>query len=544
MSSQETISPPQLPAAESLPQGGVANFRIFGGHSLFLANGLQPIAEKTLLIDGQPQDVDVVAALVIKDGNDEREGLLTRQTAEPDSPLVMSRVHREGENMVVDSSKVIDEQKGARFRIGKDQRKAIVLDPSAADHQGWFAIRGIGAVDFEITVAEAAHPVQETQYERRKNLNFKRHVKQAGAVALGMLAFKSGTMPGGLHDRIADGQQSAEQFVLKDGDTMRSQMDSLVDRRGGIDGHLITREEQVQDFKQANKEHLLALNRVARTMGDLDAHKAGKVIGRAETYEKQHAAELLPARELEDYQDQLQSTKTTDEALEVMSKFLNRYGVTPLVGENVSAKTASAEGFQSDLKFAGSKIMEVFGSLPDSVVKEAFGDKWAAPTITFAFGDTVSDRDDGIYGTEAAHFDGTDITLYTTARVAGVELANFKHILAHELSHGLFGNPLVESTEDTKYDNLITRAVNVASHIVGKPEFTSDYATSSSSEEAADSGSDILRGDIANPDDVLSFTSRSNATRLQIMVDLEERHPGISDYLVYKLRPDMLVSDK
>lgn len=533
---------------------GTATHRLRGpGDALYTANGLTaPIGAATVEIDGQSQLVDVVASIQVSRNRSSSDKecsylWLTRQQGNSESPLQISRVQREGDKLISHHLGDIDETQPVTIPVttedgSYDDRAAIRFLPSDPKYRDWSSIR-VKRMYASVAVSEGSHPKYESWHQARDKMTRIRRAKFWGAVALAAFAFKGTTAPGGVYDRVMDGGSNAGEFV-------HDSLMPLEDRSNiSTTENLPNGETRPVYGHELQERYLSSVKRLARTMGDLDTHRFDVIARRAHEFKNLHQRDLVTQEEINISREALAKSSSTEEAMEVMAFFLENYEANPDIDEDIPLSTRNSDNFHSKIQFAGDQIITLLGNLPISLVREAIGgdrNKGYGSGIKFAFGVEKKELDSLTYGDAVAYWDGSYLTFLSTGRLAGVPLADFERIVAHELTHALpIDDPLayyhnLESKNDTAYRQVFTRVKNLGSHILGSPDFTSDYATSDREEETAENGSDILRGDIPNPDHVLDFTSRANVSRMKVLAALEEKMPGLTDYLIYRLRPDML----
>ncbi|HZL07710.1 MAG TPA: hypothetical protein VFC50_00765, partial [Candidatus Dormibacteraeota bacterium] len=518
--------------AEHIRQQDITTFTLHRGLAIYMANGLQPIGQDAIEVGGKSHEVDILAIAELNDGPDQPTTLLfTKEVGQPDTPLIVHRVARSEDGLISEKAITLDESKKESLR-GKEG-SGLTLLPADPRHRKWSSISVDGWLYGRITLSEAAHPVYETPRMARERGKRRDRYTRIGAAALAIASFKAVTLPGGIYDHVMDGSNNAQKYVESKLSGLEN-YDNSTTVIGNSDGT-----ETVIDGNVMTAEYRRAVDRVARSMGDLDGHRFQTIIGRAQRYEQTHKSEIMRDATIKQYQARLAASKNTDQSLAVMDDFLSHFNAVSSVSPTLSAAETESSGFNSDIQYAGTQIIDAFGRLPSSIIKKAIGSNPDIQGgIQFAFGENLGGVN--LYGTAVADWDGTNIVLRSTERILGIPMTNYRKTLDHELSHALFGSPLDYSANHTAYSDITTRIENFGSDLLGAPEFTSDYATSSKDEETAEDGSDILRGDITNPDHVLDFTSRSNLTRLKVLVELEDDFPGVTDYILYRLNPRLL----
>jgi hypothetical protein len=532
MSEQNPTPSADTPSTETMLKGGRAKFGMGWNDALYLANGLQPVDEAVIRVGDDLKPVDVMAAITVRgDASEEVKVVLAKDVADPESQLVAHRVQPQEDGTLLSEEAIPMDESKPHVLTGKNSEK-IIFSPSDPKHRGWPSIRtrGVGAT---IVVAESSQPAYESSLKADRKRARRHKAKRVGAAALIVATFKAATLPGGIYDRIMDGSSNAQTYVT--------------DRLSGLendDGYLPAAEKgpdgKLHVPPSPEKQYEAAVKRLAQTMGDLDEHRFDEVIARADAFESTHQAEIMSDAEVETYKTMLAQTKTTEEAVKVVDQFLNTYNAYASVSDQLSPTQVAGDDFHSQVQYAGTAIFEVLGPLPKSLVKQGIGSgEFETRGIQFTFGNRS--KHVNAYGTELAHWDGLNIVIRDTGQIVGIKLDNFKQTVAHEFTHSiLYGGILEYKANDADYGNILTRAENIGSHLLGSPEFTSDYATKNREEEVADDGGDILRGEIPKPDHVLDFESRANETRLKVMAALEVKTPGIIDYLIRRVNPGML----
>lgn len=522
------------------------------GDAIFMANGLQPVSQETIQIDQSAVPLDVLAVLKTGDSKDDTEILITKPVGEYQAPLTLHRVERTDEGII--STKSNEKSEDEPFNVDVRGLR-FQYKPHDTSHKGWTSIRsksinGARSRLPTLTVSEASQPHRETPEDRRDHKKFVRNMKRLSTIALIAMA----PMPGGIIDHVTDGSHSAKSYIEQQFGTIGRATSTIPKGGEEVDGPgtYMTHNELVQETKSEVGDHYAAVERVAKTFDDIDQHRFKLVKQRSAEFMKAHPvkSEIVKPEQRQAFKDRLEKSDNTKQALEILNEFMGLYGSHAYTGRDLSEKHVASSSFHNKLVFAGDRVIDSIGSLPKVMVSNVLGNEaWTDRGIVFDFG--TKDRSDmGSMGKSLAHWgDGSGITLETSGLldlgIAKIDFAGLKYNILHELSHGMFDDAITGQTQyiqpdvNTKY-NTINRLENIASKLVSRPKFVSDYASSSSEEEKAEAGQEVLSGAIENPDHAGEFESRANRAKLAILIQLEQQYPGIADYLITELSPDLL----
>lgn len=558
MQTQETAPQPQGFSPESLPNAEVKTFSLRPEDTVYMANGLQPMREEKLVFGGEEKAVDVVASITDKYGGPEPvEILLTKEAATPDSPVQANLIRREGEKTIVEKTKQIQEEDGRSTSLRLGDRKIARIKPDGSDYRGWPGIRSDSHA--ELTISEASQPIEKTLRSRQSSENLKRGVKKVLAVGLGILAIKG---PGGIVDRVADTQNNAAEYVSTEipdvnenrfNDSIKEEIAEIPEDGVVWDGVDLNKEEATEWVKvdiEKMAPHYNAVDRVTRTMGDMDDHNEAEITARANEFKERLGDEIMSEEQTQEILDTVNSAETVDELKDEMTKFMGRF----------DSKFVLAEGEKipnlESVRYMSQQIVESLSYLPSSLVKQSIGG--GEFEVNFKPRDPSEQSGTsvelGSYGPDKLTINGRTLTTKIIPELWFTRDSTTKQTILHEVAHGLGINDtlgqLAEEGEKEAGYGKIDVLKSLGSHALGHPEKTTLYAAYGGKiEEVAESAADVLKGDMASPDHYLSFTSGANSSRLKVLIALEslpdpedyfsdpsEYYRGITDYLVAKFK--------
>lgn len=527
MSTEILVKPPETTPSET------SEVVLDSARTLYFANGLQPIGIESLDVGrAEPLDIQVFARISTEGRYDI-----------PSSRYVIGKINT-GKNekfvAIRTSSDRNEEPKAYKLpSLGVEAKEneslpiedigSLRFTRDETKHKGWLGLRlssrpGVYS-GVKVEVAEASHPKVEFDYELRKKKESVKKWKKVGAVALGLLAFRAVTAPGGIQDKVLDPSHDSHEYVL---DNLRADPADIPANGIEADGVHFSRQEVLKwsEYKTAE--------RVARTMGDLDGHRYEDIKDRAEAFVAEHRGEILTPDQIESIKAQLDEASSIDQLKQATKRLSDHFGIDFKMRESADLSRA---------KYMVNGALEALGPLPASLVKSAFSAGRGA--INLAPKRDEVPESDSVYGSAVAYFGSNEIVLLGSGKIGvgplKITLADIKDILLHELGHGLQKGNNLNLNNSASDGSIGAIATGLASRIISHPKYTSFYATKEPGEETSETIREVLQGNIADPDHVGEFESRANSLRLSILEQLEEKYPGITDYLV-TLNPGLLES--
>jgi hypothetical protein len=534
---------------EVIPPPAISEQTIGSRDALYMANGFQKMEEGTLIVDGAPRLLDVVATARINgySGEVPTELIFTKEPGGSEGTTTLHQVRRTNEDVVSVRALDFDDREPFQAEISgasdgyPERNLRVEFEPTDTRHKGWSSLRitgqgnSRGITRSTVTVSEAAHPVRETniQAERRAKRS-KRRLVEVGAVTVALALTGATAAAKWGYNELKDGGNDAATYVEN---TFHNGSNQVHDSEDAVGDSSNTDTEQTTTYNKA-------VSRVAQTMEDLDNHDYAAVVARSDKYRADHAEEFKSEKELQTFQKRLDSAKSTDQVVGVVNEFLKGYMSEARIATDIAADRAKSADFRDQAKTAGQKIIDDLGHLPGPMVRGVLGYDKSLDFLPQNYDEAL--RFHGIEFSFQSHkntlghsvggWDGARIRLDDN-KMPGNDI---EKTLMHEFTHGVVDEGSVVDSANAGDGSLKTEALNIASHVVGKPLFTSEYATTSGPEETAESGADIFVGKLANPDNVLNFTSRANRTRLAVLIKLEEKYRGIIDYLITQFNSQLL----
>lgn len=559
---------PQL-SPERIPDADIRFLPLETGDAIFMANGFQPISQETIHVGESTETVDVVAVLRSRD----REGrdlelFLTKPIVDPEAdstaPLTIHSIQRTDRGIVSMRSDIQDQNQPFFIQTGSLKFNYVPSDPT---HRGWASIRA-SAVGRSwsflptLTLAEASHPVRVSPHDRQENKRLNRKFKVLAAVAI----YFALTQPGGVIDRVTDGSHSAKAYIEQKFGTIAEQEAALHQAGSDVDGIHESHDELVQDVRAEAGQHYAAVNRVARTFEDIDEHRFDRVRQRSAEFvaARPDVSEVVPPEQRQIFKDRLDKSANAPEALKIINEFMGLYGSNAYIGDDLSPDHIATESFHHKLVYTSGQVIDGIGQLPKILVHRVLKRNPEASVgggIVFDFGTKDQLEVQGTGGGKAtAYWDST--TNRMVLQASDVVNLGFVYLhlpeflgslrlgVLHEFTHGMDDDVLAKPgssyiknpSQDTKYDSILSLVTlkNIGSKLISRPHFVSAYAATDPEENAAEAGSEVLAGQIEDPDHVGEFESRANLAKLAILIRLETRYPGISDFLITQLSPDLL----
>lgn len=361
--------------------------------------------------------------------------------------------------------------------------------------------------------------------------------KIIAGVALGYSIFHSG---GGV-DATLDGLNDAHDTVYE--------ANHMVHVGDKIDGYVVKDQERADDFNEGP-------NVVARTMDDLDGGRYDAIKKRAQEFMDLHKGEWLTDEQKDKlFQDieVAESLQELESALEPVEELYELTFVFSLDDPYFDL---------NDVKYTAKSICEGMLNLPKSLVRQVGGIKKIA-----VHSKTSDSHANGTSVT--AYYNGgkSEITVLTKSRIADAVMSqgvpgiadgdgirsSYLHELGHALGmHGsikgmdkdvLHGESFEEATSVGLEDAVDIGKDFVMGGLLNYPQAISTYSRANIYENNAENIAGVIdpfrSNGLAHPDEARRYQSPANRAMLRALSDMEERIPGIADYLV-TLHPDLM----
>lgn len=331
---------------------------------------------------------------------------------------------------------------------------------------------------------------------------------------------------GSLLDMHLDSRSAADQFV-------RQQIVAPYDKSHVVNGIYVP--GTAVELK--NGDYDAAIGRVADTMQLMDDDRQGDTTQQAALF-RQHSGALSP--ESVSVMSQSQNTITDKELIVAnLAAFLRPRGVDLApVPEGLSVE---------ELRNLYRALVSQVGTLPTNAITDSVNggrlqirvdDDGSVAKELYSSGAVV-----GSTYRDATH---TTLTLNYIPKhnypVLG--MGEFEGTIAHELGHALnidlsATNAAYAVTANAQSFQIPAAASAPAflrsavwERVAGVPQYQSIYAQTKQDEDVAETTRAVLTGDIYSPNHVRAFESPLGVKKLQILVELEYRFPGITAHLI------------
>lgn len=485
--------------------------------------------------------------LTYGDGSDSTIEVATLATIEPSDgkqfEVVLTSddfvgVLTEQENRLVSIGSV-GKGKNVEIRDGDERHVAdvILADPFANEPDNRVMIRRAYVENdstVEISVADWRAADRGNQKEDSDLKEHKRKWRKAkkfiAGVALGYGIFHSG---GGV-DATMDGFNDAHDTVYE-----ATQMVQVGDK---IDGFVVKDQESADDFNEGP-------NGVARTMDDLDGGNYDAIQKRAQEFIELHKGEWLSENQKKELFQSIESAASLNDLEGALDSIEELYKL------EFEFAPDDSEFDLNNVKHTVKSVCEGMVNLPRSLVTQTAGLKKIKVHS--------KDYDSYAKGTSIAGYYSpgrSAITLLAVPRVfdavvsqgiPGVDGSEgMKSVFLHELGHAineyggisaanssvLMGGRDADATNFDPKEILYMGEDLVMGGLLNYPQSISTYGRSNVDENASENiagAIDPFRSDaLAHPDETRRYQSPANRHVLNALSNLEERLPGIADYLV------------
>ncbi len=280
-----------------------------------------------------------------------------------------------------------------------------------------------------------------------------------------------------------------------------------------------------------------AADRIEITLGDLDRGENQAIKDRAERFFIEHKDSLLSKDAVNTFIEQISDAGTIEEFQAALEPFLTKYGVkliTDATGENIAP-----------LKMGGLDLAKVYAKDIVHILSlfpvEDFKNVYDLNRVVLSDGLAVEGRNmPGMIG----GFHSSDGGIYLNAGSGLLERitswgGEIDDSFAHELTHGQ--NNLFFPMMYDKAGNILTLPLHFAAGLAGYDTRVGLYDSIGYADEyRAEVGSELLEEGITEPDNALTFESPVNKDKLRLLMDIESRVPGFTDYFINytMLEPD------
>lgn len=319
-----------------------------------------------------------------------------------------------------------------------------------------------------------------------------------------------------------------------------------------------------EDFRQQHQEYIDTAQRVessvAKTMSELDSHQTEGIVERARVFEQQFSSELYGEEESEVIIDSIGSAETAEDAAKVFEEFLAFYNIKFEIDDDVFDRDEGViKQYMMDSVRAISPLprdiliykfpQASFESMTSSDTRPQ-----SVETLQFSTMASVNEDEPTGEGTVMAHYNSSnkkivvgvpqkwaatylDINDKITPRALGAD-GGLRTVLLHELGHAMFpsSNYYGPGSSHDENPNIMNTVPSFAVRdLLGIDQHQTPYGQAAGPEEdraeAISKVIDVSSG-VSHPDQTRDFTSEANEDRLRLLIQFEEKYPGITDYLV------------
>lgn len=391
--------------------------------------------------------------------------------------------------------------------------------------------------DIKVTVPVREAAVRGNHTDDSDIKEHTRKWRKAKKVIAGVALAYGALQSGGLVDEVLDGFNDAHSTVFE--------AENHYSIGNQLDGVYNFNPEPINEANEA-------IDAVARTMDDLDAHNYDAIQDRAQEFLAAYPGEILAEDAIDSFSDSLEAAESLEDIKASVKTLEDFYGFTFVIPKTDSGTHVNVAMARNTIH----QIQRALARLPRSLVSDSAQLRKVeivAKEDDADFKDTSAQAYYDSYSKSITMFAKTsagESLLAALGQVPGSQDGghvddNFLHELGHALADSQERLDIVNHDvlrTDTNFDdapsfNVIHTGIDIVKGgILKHPDTISTYSRENSDENAAENIGGVLAASrnagLAPPDHTREYTSEANKTMLRTLIGFQRMMPGLADYLV------------